>query len=648
MSRLPVASFLLAVCATAQASNLKLDMHPLFETGHDAIGFQALVVDIKNDGPDAHGLLHISTSSFSMDYPVELPRGSEKQILTYPKSDWGGVDAELETDQGHEHARHETSAGIDPNTGTVLLIGDNPGALAFLKQYSANHVSAPNNRVGLGAPPNLDSLAVQVYDAYCTPAEAPPRPVGYASLRGVVLGTGSERLSDASVEALKLWTMSGGMLFFIGGASSPALTDPRWADSLPVSGFSPVTLHRSPELEKLGGEEIPGPFTTLQPSKIKSGTVRGERGSIISVSTTYGLGRITFLSFNPFEGPLNRWGGRGQAIEKLLRISAYSPASAVLSNYVTDPVDEMGASRYPIPTPTTAGSGFMVPGDPSDNGAADPFNTKLPPVTTVFGILTGYFILVVPINFFVLKKLKRGELAWFTAPVISLGAAAILFTSARGLYSAQMSTASQGVVVLRNGTPDGMFFGKTQMFLPQGGSYDLKMHGVDTLGMQSQNPQYYGDREDDQTIDLNPIDVGEIQVPDMRANNLAFREIRYQQKLNAGDWIELQPSKSDGVVRCTVTNRSPYTLRDAHFVFDRRSAPIAKLEPGESKQVSVSLRSSQQKVQGSDDDFFLSDVPSVQGVISGLKPGPQIGSEVEDRTSIKVIAFANQGLGANE
>ena len=68
----------------------------------------------------------------------------------------------------------------------------------------------------------------------------------------------------------------------------------------------------------------------------------------------------------------------------------------------------------------------------------------LPPASQMLMVLAIYFVVVVPVNFLVLKKLGRGEWAWFTAPIISLIFAGVLFSRAQNLYSAKMSTASAG------------------------------------------------------------------------------------------------------------------------------------------------------------------------------------------------------------
>ena len=144
-----------------------------------------------------------------------------------------------------------------------------------------------------------------------------------------------------------------------------------------------------------------------------------------------------------------------------------------------------------------------------DSVTADPFNTKLPPTTKVLWILCTYFVVIIPINFLLLKKLKRGEWAWFTAPVISLSFAGAFFAAASDLYSAKLSTATQGLLVATAHTPETLFFGKSQLFFPRGGEYDLKLQNLDSLGAGQGDPYDYsgGYRSRQEYGGLNAIDI---------------------------------------------------------------------------------------------------------------------------------------------
>jgi len=434
-----------------------------------------------------------------------------------------------------------------------------------------------------------------------------------------------------------------------------------------------------------------------------------ENGVLLSADRTFGLGKITYLAFNPFELPLAKWNGRKQALTKTLHLVDNFRGAAILQQFAGGNNDSYGSSsltQYITTTTTTTvkngktstvtststsygspGRGStsysttssskgvktmisttMVPagygapvayagGPPLGTAPAggydtsDPFSTTLPPTSKVFTLLGAYFVVVVPLNFLILRKFKRGELAWFTAPIISLGFAGALFASAGDLYSAKMSSAAQGLLVGQEGIADGMFIGKSQLFVPRAGSYDLKMKGVDSLGILSASRDFYGGRgQEEDTSDLNPQDTGEITIPEMHANNLAFREIAYRQRVPVSDWFSIEfrkDGKNKGVA--TVRNTGPYVLDHASVVTGGAEVPLtAPLQPGESKIVTVIPQPDTGANSGESDLKVLLNRnrgAALTGSIVGLQPGPQLGKPVQGRTAIQMILFAKEALG---
>jgi len=278
----------------------------------------------------------------------------------------------------------------------------------------------------------------------------------------------------------------------------------------------------------------------------------------------------------------------------------------------------------------------------------DPFSMTLPPSERIFFILAAYFVAVVPLNFLVLKKLKRGELAWFTAPVISLGFAGVLFTSAGSLYSAKMSTVSNGIVVGQEGDPEGVFLGNTQMFIPRAGSYDLKLKNVDTLGAVQANEfgrmSGYTPYEDG-SRDFEPVDTGEIGVPDLVANNLTFRRITYRQRVPIGSWLHLKlRPEHENVARCEVTNSGPYTIHNASLAVGSQLIQIGDVFPGKHIEMPVKFEVATMTEGLASDDVRIFTLNksrvALTGQIDGFVPGPQIGASIPGRSRITLAMFS--------
>ena len=618
------------------ADRIRMDVQNTF-TGPLA-DTSAMTVLLENDGPDARGVLRVSSEGSEMLYPVELPRGARKKLLTLPTANYGELRFVLQT--GGKDVVRTTPASMmgSGQVGSIALIGDDSGGLAFLRTKNASEPQSITSR-----------------DVYVTAENAPGRPAAYQPFNAVALGPGAERMGDDTVAALKDYALGGGTVVVLGGASAPILEDRRWAALLPGRNWRPQTLSASPLLAKLGGAALPGAFTVLAPEQLAVGaTVRREGATPLETERGLGLGRVVVLGYSPLEPPLSAWAGRSKTIMRFVRAGDTNRARALVASYLNSG-QEMGYSSMGGTTVTytsaTAGGPGSGGGYPVPRVATgDPFSTTLPPTGTVFGILAAYFVLVVPVSFLVLRKLKRGELAWVTAPLLSLGFAGLLFRSAENLYSASLSTASQGIVIVQQGSPDAMFYGTSQMFFPRGGSYDLKLKGVDSMSSVRNGDEYgygYGYRGgSDALAGFNPVDVGEILAPELEANNLAFRELSYTQRLDDADWFAFEKIDK-GHLR--VQNRSPYafsgTVANGEFV----SKALA-MEPG--GQAVVELGVGDRAPAGSQLDprdarnfTRQSGRMALSGNLKGFRPGPQIGKEVADRTGVNVLAFAQEKKG---
>jgi hypothetical protein len=333
---------------------------------------------------------------------------------------------------------------------------------------------------------------------------------------------------------------------------------------------------------------------------------------------------------------------------KLVRPIDHIRSNNFLNAYAEPPNDSYS---YGISTSAySAGSGPIYPSSFDSRAAKDPFSIKLPDAGFIFTVLAIYFCAVIPANFLILRKLKRGELAWFTAPVLSLIFAAEFFTRASSLYSASLSTATQGIIIAQQGDPNGMFVGRSQMFIPHSGTYDLKLAGVDSLDVE--NPDLY--RFNRRAIDpnLNAVDVGEIRAPHMPADNLAFREMSYRQFVPEAQLFSIEVTKDR---QCTVRNTSPYRLYGSQIIVGGRYIDLGALIPGGSRTVplSAALKIHSGPNQGTVDpmSFGFEDFTArggnvaLVGTLKGYRPGPQLGTTVENRTDVRLALVAKEALG---
>ncbi|HVT13997.1 MAG TPA: hypothetical protein VHE55_17165 [Fimbriimonadaceae bacterium] len=645
MNQTPMRGKLLLIClgaavlASASASDLQMQIEPAFVGFGKTQSGAPLIITLANKGGDARGTLHVSTESFQMDYPIELPHDSVKRLTVYPDFGYlGEANLELATNQGDLRRNYHHVVVSGETAQVILYVGDDQGSLGFLRPK-------PNESVAL------------MTDAYVKPENAPDRASAYADIGAIVLGAGSERLPDGAIRAIHNYVASGGAVAFLGGASTPVLGDKRWADILPVVPGKPRNVHGSQLIDNLSdGRPLGAEFTILECEPTPEASVRREDGNVILARRDVGLGRTLFIAFNPLDQPFTRWPGRQSLFQKVLRPIDSARAERYLNQFsgLTAEDNSPGYPYYATSRPTYRSvSRYDAP------PGADPFSTTLPPPGKVFWILASYFVVIIPINFLLLKKLKRGELAWFTAPLISVAFAGVFFAAASDLYSANLSTATQGLILATGDSADTLFFGKSQLFFPRGGEYDLKLDGLETIGSPSAQEYDYGYRADQAMDRVNPIDVGHILVSRMDVNNLAFRELAYRQVLPPRKWLSV--SLKDR--HLTVVNVGAHTLESVVAEVAGQTILLApSLAPGETASIEIpKVVTPDETTNAPPDRFGYGNQPtplvglaeltaSTKGIVIKAKVkdppvGPGIGSAVDSRQDVTLAYFTGLHIG---
>lgn len=612
------------LCAMAADSDFAMLCEPVFE-GLEASPLGApLRITVANKGAGAQGAISISSENSQLRYPIQLPQGSTKSLVTYPTSNgWQALQISLVTDNGSVRQNYRPNEPGGANF--VVLVTDTPGLLSFVRK-------------------DKDVKENQIYkDVYGTPGALPDRSIGYDSVETVILGEGSERLSEPEVAALKEYVMKGGVLVFIGGAAAPILSDPRWGDLLPVT--DPRTTVQSglkmrDILPSAPAEEVSLTVGTPHPTartEAKAGTVP------LVVSRGYGAGVVLFWAFNPFERPVSSWSGREALIRRTTVRNRATAIRSVAGISDTDPYSSYyGASGGPF-----GGSGMPGAGYGPEN---DPFSAKMPPASQVIWVMIGYLIVVVPLNLLILRKLGKGEWAWGTTPVISLIFAGIYFSFAGNLYSAQLSTASTGAVVCDPRSGSAVFQGRSQIFFPRGGSYDLKLSGIQTVRTPHEMYRMDGGLGSTSAA-MNAMDVGEIVAPSMRVSNLSFHQFEYEQRFDAQGWVSSavrvgpDPKKITGYVE----NGSPHTWLAATVYYGKYFVYFGDIQPGQR----VALESAvpgliQDSAPGSSTQESIRarlsrNGPMLYATLDGFRPGPQLGKDVPRYKQIHLVSSLSVG-----
>ncbi|CAN5430218.1 hypothetical protein BH11ARM2_BH11ARM2_08840 [soil metagenome] len=596
------------------APSLRIDVQPLYEGQEISFGYMPLRVEVANDGPPARGVIVVDGQDQQTAYPVDLPTGARKRIPVYVNLNWSGTNVVLQTNQGRVVKEFQPIGGGEQGVQQLLMITQSPGELAAVRTLGKNKTT--------------NSL---LRDSYVRPDEAPDRPLAYQGIAAVLLGEGSERLTDDTVTALKNYVLMGGTVVMFGGASAPVLSDARWSELSPVENGRVETVGEA----EIANTDLEGPLSLVKATARPGTLVRDTyRGTPTLVERPMGLGRVLFMAVNPTETKATGAEVAGMLMRSL-RLTDGVRARQLLAAYGGE---TQTASTSPMGIPVSV--------------AKDPFTAELPKFDTIAWILGGFFLAVIPVNFLLLRASKKGEWAWFTAPVLSLGFAAVLFSKATDLYSAKTSTATTGVIVAQEGVSEGWFVGNTSFFIPAGGNYDLKLKDIDSLGSTAiLNEDPFAYRGPSEQPKFDSVDDGRtIAVPELRANNLAFRSLSYRQELpEAGRWFSITTkSVGEETVDWEVRNNSPYTLKNATVMLGSNGKEIGELKPGATKKGGGNFVKDPetgnpgQTASSLDSVSWQSRRPVLTGLVIGMRPGPQIGAEIAGRTSIRLIQMGEK------
>ncbi|MBI2918342.1 MAG: hypothetical protein HYY01_10145 [Chloroflexi bacterium] len=355
-----------------------------------------VVVDLENLGAsDIEGDLRVSASPNSlnaMDYieDVVLPAGGRKRFTLYLPMPAASREIEVEL-----VARGQVVVSAQPRVTLVAeedlfvgVVGERAGAYNLLTT-----MALPGER--------RETVVVAV-----SPGALPDRPEVLDAFDVIILpGPLGSPLPETARDGLTAWLATGGTLVLPARAEGEDLSRLLPADLLPATPGTQRQLEDASAFEKLGGEPLPAgaPVTVLDRSAVSGQVLAEQEGVPLAVLGSYGAGRVLYLAFDPSAQPFLSWAGMARTWETLLLQSL--PASAT-TPYIPPTV------RY-----------FRGPSQWSQwlyNAVINLPSLEAPSTRLLIGLIAGYILLVGPINFLLLRRLRRATLAWATVPALVL------------------------------------------------------------------------------------------------------------------------------------------------------------------------------------------------------------------------------------
>jgi hypothetical protein len=542
-------------------SPVEIKATPLLGRMPAANGAFPIAVQLESRRGNYQGILRVSVGGFGSRreylYPIDLPAGSRKVVVATPivgrYGDLAVIRFEARGVGVETRLPIERVLDVDQ---LAVVVGDAIGGLQVLKQ-----VRGVRNPFMLDFRTNRPMQGVYEV-AYCAPELFPEQAIALSGAQLVVLTSGAERLRAEQWAALRLWVLMGGTLVASGGAGAVYLQSPALRDLLPVQPQGTRECSAADRAGQLAGRAPPAGSATLTQATLTAGRVLLQQdGQPLIAVRPYGLGAVVFLAFNPLERPMNAYDARVRFWQRVVNATAaYAPSFNIAALHA-------GQSGYTV----DRWSGQATMNIDTD---IDP-----PSVMLIVALLGAYFMLVVPINYWTLKRLRALDWAWLTTPLIALIFVGVLWQLAGGLYRKSLSSKVQTVLIAQAGSPDAYAVNSALFFFPRAGVFDLQFDQSDMVeaGVADERGAGFG-----QTTVVRTLEGDPKRVDGYRVSNLSFQWFRYTRTVQLQGQIEgsLRLTRRNGEWRLsgTVRNRLPYELREARVLTPYGSVNIGSLE----------------------------------------------------------------------
>jgi hypothetical protein len=508
-----------------------------------------VLVSARNDGPPIEGEIRVVVEGSGGDVvysaPVSLATGSDKRVALYVNVPpfTGDLTVQLTNNETVVAAVETNPLNMTPRDDLLYgVVTSNPGGLAFLGAISGGRTAADM--------------------AFLDLADLPDVSIAWRALDVLVLDdVDTSRLTAGQLTALRAWVENGGHLVVTGGPGGPK-TAAAVADLLPVTVGGVESADDLPALSAFGGAAFaaPGPYALTGSSLRQGELLLHEDGLPILAHTPLGLGGATFLALDPKLAPLAGWPGQSVVWET---IAALSPPAGPWGNGIQD-------------------------GYAASQAAASMPGLRWPSLGQLLVFLFIYTLVIGPINFVVLRRLRRPELAWVTIPVLVLLFSAITFftgfrTRGDAAVLNEMSVAYGSVEAERVRTQS--IIG---LYSPRRGRYDLSLP-YDTIAFPF--TEGFGLVTSSGAGSLAAI---------ARAGDLALRDVRADTGEVVAFLVDAHRPRppfsvtarlvDDGrAVAIRIRNDGPTTLENTVLIYGEQQLQLDDLPPGEAREAQLTL-----------------------------------------------------------
>jgi len=536
----------------AASEGLTMSVRPSFGTLIRQWCYFPIRITLENNGSSRRGRLRIISQdpsyplSATFEAECDIPTNSRKTYFLYPyflESDpspaiiieyvernntIASTVVEMDNLQPEERLWIEVA---DEGPDFVFLSGmqlPNGTTFSEIATYAAEEQNSYPYGYGYGGnheelmityPPSTNVMA------WSRPEYLPDRQEGYQSVDGLILNTRRfYELSQDQRIALAEWIVAGGSVIMWLGEDPNSYQGSFLTGSTDGSGWSgPTALTQVPVRTTLGSlssltgfieqRSFIGNFPVTYASPSDAATLLAENGTPVLQHIRLGRGDILLSGLDLSSLKSTAPAGLNEYFRFMMGwlISQDKELDPLLKGNSSS--QSMYFQERVVGNPYVERSHFWVLNN-FDNILQSDNLTALPRPDLLLLFLLGYILIVGPLNYFILLKLRHREWLWYTIPLVVTAFVLISYTWALGTKGSRLMLSRTNIIDAyphQNTAWESSYFG---IFSPAGRRYDIRLDEQNDLIRRLETPTvesgYLGTREQQYTGEvLNLIQFAE-------------------------------------------------------------------------------------------------------------------------------------------
>jgi len=579
------ASFLLILCILSCASCSAVPLHVNFgfDGAAKSLLWTPITVQISNPTDEnIEGILVIQPDN---DKPflakcaakVMLPAHSKKLYHAYIRlSDFGSIlTVSLVRGSGIYGTKRIKIDPCSRDDKLVVSVGRRAARLNFLNGETVPASQQRSSTLGYASSPGAAEATIRI--GSISPTALPNRPAAYEAVDVMIL---SELIPAATnpkaLKALAMWVASGGILVIPTGANYRLYQNSFYDELLPVTVEGVIDMPSMNALSKLGKSPFPAGPVTVVKSTVKKDVGRvivAEGGVPLVVERSYGSGLVIFLAFDHLSSPFKDWSGQVEFWKSIIRRPTGLPIAKSIAKNADDLYLDQNYSYY------NYNPQYLLGANSLENVVAHNPSVKVPSFTSIGLFLFSYIMLLVPINYLVLKRIRRLELAWVTTPAIVvlfvMGAYVMGYTMKGSELKFRQATFIEG----RSGERFARVLTAGLLFSPARRTYDLQV--ADSYSIAQVVPAEVKDQLPPTYID------DKLLIEDLPMAMWSSKGLESVSGMDLGGYLDADLVMLGKRIQGTITNNTAVPLQQCVIVYGQSRLDIPDLPIGGSTKVSI-------------------------------------------------------------